>query len=219
MYTFHGFWSELWNALLSLKSKNYTIMKSKIKTLGLALLMATAPLYMSFAKHLGPDSTSKVPEKIEFVTVNNAYEVGNIDKANTDMNLLKNKQAELSELLMGIGSVHLGKKGLIISFNEGEVLGLNEEENAKKSSTEYKKLVKALDSFDYGTVIVSGKARGVNTKNTAHERALEVAEAVSQKRDLQDRILVDPMGVSFASERYIPKTKNTVEFLLTPPRI
>ncbi|AWW00411.1 hypothetical protein [Arcticibacterium luteifluviistationis] len=194
-------------------------MKNTIKTLGLAILMATAPLSLVLAHSYEPDTSSNVPEKVAFVTVNNAYEVGDIDKANTDMQLLKSKQAELNELLMGMGSVHMGKKGLIISFNEGEVLGLNADYKVQKNSAEYKKLVKALDAFDYGTVIIAGKTVGVTSKNRAHERAVDVAEVVSQKRDLEGRILVDPIGVSFTSEKYIPKTKNTVDFLLIPPRI
>ncbi|WP_341225794.1 hypothetical protein [uncultured Arcticibacterium sp.] len=194
-------------------------MKNTIKTLGCAFLIGLVPFYTSLAMVYEPDTSSKAPEKVEFVTVNNAYEVGDIDRANTDMQLLKRKQAELNELLMGMGSVHMGKKGLIISFNEGEVLGLNAKDKVQKNSAEYRKLVKALDTFDYGTVIIAGKTAGVTSRNMAHERAVDVAEVVSQKRDLEGRILVDPMGVSFTSDRNIPKTKNTVAFLLIPPRI
>lgn len=194
-------------------------MKNKIKTLGCAFLMGLVPFYASSAISYEPDTSSNAPEEVKFVTVNNAYEVGDIDKANTDMQLLKNKQAELSELLMGIGSVHMGKKGLIISFNEGEALGLNAKDKVQKNSSAYKKLVKALDTFDYGTVIIAGKTKGITSKYVAHERAVDVAEVVSQKKALKNRILVDPLGVSFTSNRSIPKTKNTVAFLLVPPRI
>ncbi|WP_304237186.1 hypothetical protein [Jiulongibacter sediminis] len=161
----------------------------------------------------------------EFQTVENAYEVANLDMAVFDKKSLMAEIDKINTYMGETGHAYLADKGIVVSFERGDIFGLTDYVPSNKAQSDYQKLVKALNTFE-GTVIVAGKTNysaDGNTASEAHKRALKVAKFISKSSIDKNRILIDDLGVSFSSEMNrnarVKNDDRVVEFLIIPKRV
>lgn len=164
-------------------------------------------------------------EKEEFQKVEHAYEVANLDWGIFDKAKLQAEIDEINTYMGETGHAYLADKGIVISFERGDIFGLSEYVPSNKAQSDYQKLIKALNTFG-GTVIVAGKTKfsaDSQSEEAAHKRALKVAKFITKTEIDKKRILIDDQGVSFASpmnrNARVKNDERVVEFLIIPERV
>ncbi|MGR3810911.1 hypothetical protein [Jiulongibacter sp. NS-SX5] len=166
----------------------------------------------------------KQAENGDFQKIKNAFEVADLDMAVFKKEDLQAKIKEINTYMGETGSAYLGTKGIVISFERGDMFGLADYVPSNKTQEDYKKLIKALNTYG-GTVVVAGKTQFSADDVTAAEaakRAERVAKFISKSSIDKSRILLDDMGVSFGTEsNRSARVKNddrVVEFLVVPKK-
>jgi hypothetical protein len=160
----------------------------------------------------------------EFEKVDEKNRVENYDSTAFTKEFLMEKVREINTYMGETGSASLSPKGIVVTFERGDLFGLTSYVANNNAQSDYRKLVKALNTFK-GTVIVAGKtglSASDKSKEEAEKRALRVARFISKADITKDRILLDDMGVSFASgvarKAKVTNKDRVVEFLLIPEK-
>ena len=171
---------------------------------------------------VGQKVTSKTVAIPDYALVTEEHEVVDLDTEKFDKTKLQKQANELKEDLGDIGNATLTDKGIVITYERGDLFGLSKYVPSNNAQQDYIKLVKALKTYQNGTVIIAGKTAVSGTdqdEKEAMERAKKVARFLSKKDIEEKRILLDPMGVSFPNQSRNLRTSNkdrVVEFLIIP---
>lgn len=165
-------------------------------------------------------ATTAIPVAIpDFVKVENAYEVANVDASK--MAEMKTKAEEISKYLGEVGSAYATNKGIVVTFERADIFGLAEYVTSSNSEQDYRKLVKSLKTFENGSVIVAGKTLISGNEAQAAERAKKVASFLSKKDIDKSKILIDEKGSAFENmagrSAKVSNKDRVIEFLLVPP--
>ncbi len=208
--------------------------------IGMFVLLASCTTTQQTAKAGSPASAPKVAtDKAEaayvlsdepanngdFEKITRADEVKNVDSTVFTKDYLNKIVEDINSYMGETGSAYLSTKGIVVTFERGDLFGLSSYVPSNNAQSDYKKLVKALNTFK-GQVIVTGKtdiSASDKSAADAEKRALRVARFISKSDIPRERILLDDMGVSITSnvsrKARVANKDRIVEFLLIPAKV
>ncbi len=160
----------------------------------------------------------------DFGKITRAEEVSPVDTTQFSKASLQKMVDEINGYMAETGFAYLTDKGIVVAFERGDMFGLSTYVPSNNAQSDYKKLIKALNTFK-GTVVVTGKTSISASDKPAAEaekRALRVARFISKSDIPKERILLDDMGVSISSpvarKARVSNKDRVVEFLLIPKK-